>query len=79
LRNVSSGDLIQTIGRALRLHTKDINLIQSGKLRYGDFKNYSKSVGVISVPVNDSRGDKIYHRLNSVIDSLFNSGDIFIT
>jgi superfamily II DNA or RNA helicase len=79
LRNVGSGDLIQTIGRALRLHTKDIQDIQSGKLKYGDFNNYSKSVGVISVPINDSRGDKIYHRLNSVVESLFTTGDIVIT
>lgn len=78
LRNLNIIEMVQTIGRVLRLHKEDIERIQRGELMSGDFNNYKKSCGVIGVPVNDGRGDKILQRLQSVIDALFVEGKLLI-
>lgn len=78
LRNLNLIEMVQTIGRVLRLHKDDIARIQCGELVSGDFKNYKKSCGIISVPTNDGRGDKIMNRLKAVIDTLFVEGKLLI-
>lgn len=78
LRNLNIIEMVQTIGRVLRLHKEDIQRIQEGKIQSGDFENYKKSCGVIGVPINDKRGDRILQKLQLVIDSLFIEGKILI-
>jgi superfamily II DNA or RNA helicase len=78
LRNLGIMEMAQTIGRAIRLHKKDVEAIEKGHIKLGDFSQYRKSVGVISVPINDTRGDRIHRRLTSVIDTLFRDGTILM-
>lgn len=78
LRNLNLIEMVQTIGRVLRLHKDDISRIQRGELISGDFSNYKKSCGLIAVPVNDGRGEKILRRLQAVIDTLFVEGKMLI-
>lgn len=78
MRNLGMMEMAQTIGRAIRLHKKDIEAIQKGEIKLGDFSKYRKSAGVISVPVNDVRGNKIHRTLTSVVETLFHNGDILI-
>lgn len=78
LRNLNLIEMVQVIGRVLRLHKDDISRIQKGELISGEFHNYKKSCGVIAVPINDNRGNKILQRLQSVIDALFVEGKLLI-
>lgn len=78
LRNLNIIEMVQTIGRVLRLHKEDIQRIQDGEVQSGDFKNYKKSCGIIAVPINDKRGDRILQKLQSVIDTLFIEGKYLI-
>jgi superfamily II DNA or RNA helicase len=78
LRNLGIMEMAQTIGRAIRLHKKDVEAIEKGQIELGDFSQYRKSVGIISVPINDARGNKIHRRLKTVIDVLFRDGTILM-
>lgn len=78
LRNLNLIEMVQTIGRVLRLHKEDIQRIQRGELVSGEFHNYKKSCGVIAVPINDGRGDKILMKLQAVIDTLFVEGKLLV-
>lgn len=78
LRNLNIIEMVQTIGRVLRLHKKDIMKIQKGELNSGDFEKYTKSCGIIGVPVNDKRGNIIIMKLQSVIDTLFVEGKLLV-
>ncbi len=78
LRNLNIIEMVQTIGRVLRLHKEDIQRIQRGEIVSGDFDSYKKSCGFIAVPINDGRGDKILQRLQAVIDTLFIEGKLLI-
>lgn len=79
LRNLNIIEMVQTIGRVLRLHKEDIQRIQRGELVSGDFDKYKKSCGVIAVPVSDGRGDKILRKLQAVVDTLFVEGKMLIS
>jgi superfamily II DNA or RNA helicase len=68
----------ETIGRVLRLHKEDIERIQRGEIVSGDFDSYKKSCGVIGVPINDGRGEKIFNRLQAIIDTLFIEGKLLV-
>lgn len=78
LRNLNIIEMVQTIGRVLRLHKEDIQRIQSGELISGDFEKYRKSCGVIAVPISDGRGDRILQKLQAVVDTLFVEGKMLI-
>jgi superfamily II DNA or RNA helicase len=78
LRNLNIIEMVQTIGRVLRLHKEDIQRIQRGELVSGDFDSYRKSCGVIAVPISDGRGDKILHKLQAVVDTLFVEGKMLV-
>lgn len=78
LRNLNIIEMVQTIGRVLRLHKEDIQRIQRGEIVSGDFDSYKKSCGFIAVPINDGRGDKILQRLQAVIDTLFVEGEMLL-
>jgi superfamily II DNA or RNA helicase len=78
LRNLNIIEMVQTIGRVLRLHKEDIERIQRGEIVSGDFDSYKKSCGVIGVPINDGRGEKIFNRLQAIIDTLFIEGKLLV-
>ena len=78
LRNLNIIEMVQTIGRVLRLHKEDIQRIQRGEIKSGDFNSYKKSCGVIAVPISDGRGDKILQRLQAVVDTLFVEGKMLV-
>lgn len=78
LRNLNIIEMVQTIGRVLRLHKEDIERIQKGEIISGDFSSYKKSCGVIGVPINDGRGEKILNRLQAVVNTLFIEGETIV-
>jgi predicted helicase len=78
LRNLSIIDYIQTIGRILRLHRDDSKKLQDGSIQPGQYHLYKKPCGVIAFPSSDSRGRNIERKLQVVVDTLFNEGEVLI-
>jgi superfamily II DNA or RNA helicase len=78
LRNLPFIELVQTIGRILRMNKEDYQDIQNGVITAGDFDKYRKSCGIVSVPVSNNYGDAIAQRLQQVVDAIFVEGKILI-
>lgn len=75
LRNLPYIDMVQTIGRIIRMHKQDYQDIQSGLIVPGDFSKYRKPCGVVSVPVKNNYGDAIARRLQAIVDAIFVRGE----
>lgn len=77
LRNLPTIEMIQTVGRVIRIHKDDRDAIREGKIVPGQFEFYRKSFGKIVVPVSDGYGKQIQKRLQTVIDVVFDKGEFF--
>lgn len=76
LRNLPIIEMCQTIGRVVRLHKDDRKAIQDGKIPAGQYQMYKKPFGKIIVPVNNNYGDKIARQLQTVVDAVFEKGEL---
>jgi superfamily II DNA or RNA helicase len=74
LRNLSSIDYIQTIGRLLRLHKEDSYKLQKGFIKPGEYDKYKKPYGIIAFPSKNSRGIKIERKLQLIVNAIFVEG-----
>jgi superfamily II DNA or RNA helicase len=75
LRNMSIIDMVQTVGRVIRLHKNDSDRIVSGELRACDYRNYVKPYGLIVLPVFDSYSKKVAEAVETVIYKSFTLGE----
>lgn len=75
LRNLPYIDMVQTIGRIIRMHKQDYQDIQNGLIIPGDFSKYRKPCGIVSVPVKNNYGDAIARRLQVIVDAIFVRGE----
>jgi superfamily II DNA or RNA helicase len=75
LRNLPYIDMVQTIGRIIRMNKEDYQDIENGVIAPGDFQNYRKPFGVISVPVKNNYGTAIERKLQGVVDTIFVKGE----
>ena len=78
LRNLPYIELVQTIGRILRMNRQDYQDIQNGLIKPGDFKSYRKPSGVIAVPVENNYGAAIAKRLQTVVNHIFVEGETLV-
>jgi superfamily II DNA or RNA helicase len=78
LRNLPYIELVQTIGRILRMNRQDYQDIQNGLIKPGDFKSYRKPSGIIAVPVENNYGTAIAKRLQNVVNHIFVEGDTLV-
>lgn len=78
LRNLPYIELVQTIGRILRMNRQDYQDIQNGLIKPGDFKSYRKPSGVIAVPVENNYGASIAKRLQNVVNHIFVEGETLV-
>jgi superfamily II DNA or RNA helicase len=78
LRNLPYIELVQTIGRILRMNRQDYQDIQNGLINPGDFKSYRKPSGVIAVPVENNYGASIAKRLQNVVNHIFVEGETLV-
>jgi hypothetical protein len=76
LRKLPPIEMCQTIGRVVRMHKDDRKAIQEGKIEAGQYQFYKKSHGKIVVPVNNNYGDKIARELQTVVNAVFEKGDL---
>ena len=78
LRNLPVIEMCQTIGRVIRMHRDDRQAIADGTIKPGQFAFYKKPFGTITVPVQNNYGDRIIKQLQSVIDTVFEKGEVVV-
>ena len=74
LRNLSTVEMAQTIGRVIRLDSQDRNNISNGTLRPRAYHNYNKPTGFISIPVYNNYGKATAKRVQRTVDTIFKHG-----
>lgn len=79
MRNMDVIQMCQTIGRVIRLDSRDSARIRAGELTSGDLQNYSKAFGMIHVPVYANTGIATSRRLQEVVDTVFVKGDAAVS
>jgi len=74
MRSMDYIGISQTIGRVIRLHKDDAAALQSGTIAPGDLECYTKSFGLVCIPVYSSVGISTAKKVQAVVDTVFNQG-----
>lgn len=74
MRSMDYIGISQTIGRVIRMHHDDAARIRSGQLIPGDVDNYTKSFGLVVVPVFNKVGISTHQKIQAVVDTIFHQG-----
>ena len=74
MRSMDYIGISQTIGRVIRMHHDDAARIRSGELIPGDVDNYTKSFGLVVVPVFNKVGISTHQKIQAVVDTIFQQG-----
>jgi hypothetical protein len=75
LRNMDFIGISQTIGRCIRLHHDDAKGLRDGRIEPGNLCQYSKSFGLVCVPVYSKVGITTAKAVQSVVDTIFQKGE----
>ena len=79
MRSMDIVGIGQTVGRTLRLHPQDAAGIRSGALQAGALETYTKSYGLVICPTFDKVSKGTAHKVQSVVDIIFQKGDVAIS
>jgi predicted helicase len=74
MRSMDYIGISQTIGRVIRLHKDDAAGLQSGKIAPGALETYTKSFGLVCIPVFSNVGVSTAKAVQAVVDTVFNQG-----
>jgi predicted helicase len=74
MRSMDYIGISQTIGRVIRLHQSDAAALQSGRIAPGALQDYTKSFGLVCIPVYSSVGISTARKVQAVVDTVFNQG-----
>ena len=74
LRNLSTVEMAQTIGRVIRLDSHDRQRVSDGTLKPRAYHNYRKPTGFISIPVYSNYGKNTAKRVQATVDTIFKKG-----
>ena len=74
LRNLSTVEMAQTIGRVIRLDSVDRQRVSNGTLSPRAYHNYRKPTGFISIPVYSNYGKNTAKRVQRTVDTIFTHG-----
>jgi hypothetical protein len=74
MRSMDYIGISQTIGRVIRLHKDDAAALQSGRIAPGALGDYTKSFGLVCIPVYSSVGISTAKKVQAVVDTVFNQG-----
>lgn len=74
MRQMNVIEMCQSVGRVIRLHLDDVKRIQDGTLTPGNLQDYTKSFGLVHVPVYSNVGIATVKRLQNVVDTVFVEG-----
>jgi superfamily II DNA or RNA helicase len=75
LRNMDFIGISQTIGRCIRLHHDDAKGMRDGSIQPGNLSQYSKSFGLVCIPVYSKVGIATARAVQSVVDTIFEKGE----
>lgn len=78
MRSMDLVNMLQTIGRTLRIHPQDAAAMSNGELTPGDTANYLKPDGLVICPVYNKTTEKLSAQVRTVLDRVFDSGEIAI-
>jgi predicted helicase len=74
MRSMDYIGISQTIGRVIRLHKDDAEGLRSGAIAPGNLSEYTKSFGLVCIPVYSSVGISTARKVQAVVDIVFNQG-----
>jgi predicted helicase len=74
MRSMDYIGISQTIGRVIRLHKDDAEGLRSGRISPGVLGDYTKSFGLVCIPVYSSVGISTAKKVQAVVDTVFNQG-----
>jgi predicted helicase len=74
MRSMDYIGVSQTIGRVIRLHKDDAEGLSSGRIAPGALADYTKSFGLVCIPVYSSVGVSTARKVQAVVDTVFNQG-----
>jgi len=75
LRNMDFIGISQTIGRCIRLHHDDAKGLRDGLIQPGNLSEYSKSFGLVCIPVYSKVGIATARSVQAVVDTIFERGE----
>jgi len=75
LRNMDFIGISQTIGRCIRLHHDDVVKLRSGAIQPGNLSQYTKSFGLVCIPVYNKVGISTARAVQAVVDTIFEKGE----
>lgn len=75
LRNMDFIGISQTIGRCIRLHHDDAKGMRDGRIEPGNLGQYSKSFGLVCIPVYSKVGISTARSVQAVVDTIFEKGE----
>jgi superfamily II DNA or RNA helicase len=74
MRSMDYIGISQTIGRVIRLHHDDAKGLRDGSIQPGNLNQYSKSFGLVCIPVFSNVGISTAKKVQAVVDTIFNQG-----
>ena len=75
MRNMDFIGISQTIGRCIRLHHDDAKGLRDGRIQPGALDQYSKSFGLVCIPVYSKVGIATARSVQAVVDTIFEKGE----
>ena len=75
MRSMDYIGISQTIGRVIRLHHDDAKGLRDGSIQPGNLNQYSKSFGLVCIPVFSNVGITTAKRVQAVVDTIFEQGE----
>jgi predicted helicase len=74
MRSMDYIGISQTIGRVIRLHKDDAEGLRSGRIAPGALGDYTKSFGLVCIPVYSTVGVSTARKVQAVVDTVFEKG-----
>jgi superfamily II DNA or RNA helicase len=75
MRSMDFISVSQTIGRVIRLHHDDARGLAEGKIVPGAVDTYTKSFGLVCIPVYNKVGISTAQKVQAVVDTIFSKGE----
>jgi len=75
MRSMDFIGISQTIGRVIRLHHDDAANLRSGAIQPGAVDTYTKSFGLVCIPVYTKVGISTAQKVQAVVDTIFSKGE----
>jgi hypothetical protein len=79
MRDMDIVGIGQTVGRTLRLHPDDAAGIRNGTIAPGNLQEYTKSYGLVIIPVFSKATASAAKKVQSVVNIIFEQGDVAVS